>query len=95
MAEKDKLYWTGDYAVAHFGSPDSPSQRPYFLIAEGKGDHRKFTANIARAALYPTRMSAELVKDKENEYLEEINHVLQGRLSVVEIYVKKAVIPND
>ena len=95
MAANDKLYWTGNYAVAHFGTIEMPCQRPYFLIAEGMGDHSKFTANLNRAALYPTRMSAELVKDKENEFLEGINHVLQGRLSVVEIYVKKAVIPND
>lgn len=95
MAENDKLYWTGNYAVAHFGTDDMPFRLPYFLIAEGMGDHSKFTSNLNRAALYPTRMSAEMVKDKRDEALGEINHPLHGRLSVVEIYVKKAVIPND
>lgn len=95
MAENDKLYWTGNYAVAHFGTDDMPFRLPYFLIAEGMGDHSKFTSNLNRAALYPTRMSAEMVKDKRDEALGAINHPLHGRLSVVEIYVKKAEIPND
>lgn len=89
MAADDKLYWTGDYAVAHFGTPDNPTQRPLFLIAEGKGEPRKFTNNLERAARYSTRTSAEMAKNEENFYLEQDNHPLNGRLSVVAIYVMK------
>ena len=83
------MIWTGEYAVAHFGTPDAPTSRPCFKIAEGKGDTRKFTVGLARAEFYSTRISAELAMNAENEYLEGINHPLAGRLCIVEIYAKK------
>ena len=93
--EHGKTYWTGNYAVVHFGTKESPSNLPCYLIGEGKGDTKKFTNNILRAALFNTRLSAEMAMEKEDEHLGEMKHPLKGRLSVVGVYLMKEGKPND
>ena len=95
METTDNLYWTGAYAVAHFGTAEAPSLRPCFLIAEGKGDVRKFTNGLSRAALFSSLVSADMAKEKENRYLDGIGHPLKGHLSVVEVYVKRTESSDD
>ena len=79
----EKEYFTRSYVVGHNNGHDKNSNlMPLFLV---KGKEHKYSAEIAKARVYPLAHLAWKAAGEENAYLRSIGHHLAGNVMVMGI----------